>query len=112
MLILTKKHYILHRKGVREIDFVIPLNKGQKVSAVTSSDVKITDQMYLAEDGVLTFHASVPSMSNAQSTITINFDNTSGITNVQTVNNSANLVKKYLLNNSHIVIESNGKSTM
>ena len=95
------------RPAVREIDFVIPLNKGQKVSAVTSSDVKITDQMYLSEDGVLTFHASVPSMSNTQSTITINFDPTSGISNVQTVNNSANLVKKYLLNNCHIVIESN-----
>lgn len=97
-----------NRPAVREIDFIVPLYKDQKVTSVTSSDIKITDQMYFSEEGVLTFHASVPAMSNAQSTITLAFDTTTGISNVQNVSNSRGNARKYLLNDCHIVIESNG----
>ena len=97
-----------NRPTVREIDFVVPLYKDQKVTSVTSNDISITDQKYFPEDGVLTFHASVPAMGNAQSAITINFDNSTDISNVYTVSDSADKAKKYLINNCHIVIEANG----
>lgn len=95
-----------NRPAVREIDFVVPLCKGQKVSSVTSDDITVTNQMYHPEDGVLTFHATVPALSNAQSAITINFD-TTGIGNVQIAGNATKEARKYL-DNCHIVIESDG----
>lgn len=97
-----------NRPAVREIDFVVPLYKDQKVTSVTSNDISITDQTYFPEDGVLTFHASVPAMGNTQSAITINFDNSTDISNVYTVSDSVDKAKKYLINNCHIVIEANG----
>lgn len=97
-----------NRPAVREIDFVVPLYKDQKVTSVTSNDISITDQMYFAEDGVLTFHASVPAKENAQSAITINFDDSNDIRNVQVKDNGIKATKKYLLNDCHIVIEKDG----
>lgn len=94
-----------NRPEVREIDFVVALYKDQNVSSVTSDDITITNQEFNPEDGVLTFHATIPSLSNAQSSISINFD-TTGIRNVNVVSNNSKEARKYL-DNCHIVIESN-----
>lgn len=97
-----------NRPAAREIDFVVCLCENQKVLSVTSNDLSITDQMYHADSGALTFHASLPAVADGQCAISINFDTSTGINNVQIDENKVQGAKKYLLDNCRIVIESNG----
>lgn len=93
------------RPEVRNMRFVLALNDGQSVSSVTSSDLAISDVLVHNGEGVVTFTASVPAQSNAQSTININYGST-GISNNTVADSKTHQPKKYLLNDSRIVIES------
>lgn len=94
------------RPASREMVFTVMLNKGQKVSSVTSTDLSIANVEYSEKLNTLKFRATVPSSTDRQDSITITFD-TTGIKNATKVK-SKSRSKKFLLNNSQIVIESNG----
>lgn len=99
-----------NRPSMRELKFLVLLREGQKVESVTSSTLAITNVQYDEQAHTVMFTATVPSQSDTQNTVSINFNTSTAVNDVERLQPSSNTAKKYLLGSSHIIIESKGQS--